>query len=143
MFGLKKPSLILRIGTGKIIGLIFGLAVFFILPMFYSDASFHIRFGILLWYITLGAIIGFMGVLTENPIIKFPLPWWIRGIFIGGWMNFILALIAYDQIQTILISVNMMGMASPFWAIVEGAIVGLVADFFATRIGGEGSETVQ
>lgn len=142
MFGLTKPSLTLRIGVGKIVGLLFGLAVFFMLPMFYPDASLHIRFGIMFWYITIGAIVGFAGVLTENPIVKFLLPWWLRGLIFGGWMNFVLALIAYDQIQAILISVNMLGMTSPLWVVVEGAIVGLVADYFATRFGGEGSATV-
>ena len=32
--------------------------------------------------------------------------------------------------------------ASPFWFTVEGGVVGLVMGFFATRLGGEGKETV-
>lgn len=143
MFGLTKPSLTLRITAGKTVGFLFGLMVFFVLPGFYADASYHIRFGILFWYILIGAVVGFAGVYTRHPMINFPLPWWIRGILYGGWMNFVLALVAYDQIQEILISVNMLGMMSPLWIIVEGAFVGLVADYFATRLGGEGFETVR
>jgi len=31
---------------------------------------------------------------------------------------------------------------SPFWFTLEGALVGLIIGFFATRFGGEGKETV-
>jgi hypothetical protein len=33
-------------------------------------------------------------------------------------------------------------MQSPFWLTAEGAFVGFVIGYFATRFGGEGSETV-
>ena len=33
-------------------------------------------------------------------------------------------------------------LGSPFWFAAEGAIVGLVIGYFATRFGGEGEETV-
>ena len=32
--------------------------------------------------------------------------------------------------------------SSPFWFTAEGAIIGLVIGYFATRFGGEGKETV-
>lgn len=31
---------------------------------------------------------------------------------------------------------------SPFWFVLEGAVIGLIIGFFATRFGGEGAETV-
>ena len=33
-------------------------------------------------------------------------------------------------------------LSSPFWFTAEGAIVGFVIGYFATRFGGEGEETV-
>jgi hypothetical protein len=33
-------------------------------------------------------------------------------------------------------------LSSPFWFTLEGAIVGFVIGYFATRFGGEGKETV-
>jgi hypothetical protein len=33
-------------------------------------------------------------------------------------------------------------LTSPFWFVLEGAIVGLIMGYFATRFGGEGEETV-
>ncbi len=142
MFG--KPSLITRIAIGKGIGLLVGLAGFLFLPFFVPEASWLLRWGILLWYTTLGAIIGVFGVFTWHPILKLPLPWWVRAPLIGAWMNFVLTFFAYDAMQEVMSS--MFGadglLQSPFWFTAEGALVGLVIGYFATRFGGEGKETV-
>jgi len=62
----------------------------------------------------------------------------------GGWMNFVLTFFAYDTMKAML--VHMFGadglMSSPFWFTAEGAIIGLIIGYFATRFGGEGKETV-
>jgi len=140
----KKPSLITRIAISKIAGLGFGLLGFVLLPVIWPEASMLLRVGILFWYITLGAIIGIFGVLIEHPVIKLPLPWWARGPLLGAWMNLVLACFAYDDIQAVMIAMcgeNSM-LYSPFWIILEGAIIGLIIDYFATRFGGEGKETV-
>ena len=59
-------------------------------------------------------------------------------------MNFVLTFFAYDVMQAMM--VNTFGdrgaFSSPFWFTAEGAIVGLVIGYFATRFGGEGVETV-
>ena len=54
----KNPSLITRIAIGKTIGFLFGLSGFILLPYYLPDVDLMIRWGILLWYTTLGAIIG-------------------------------------------------------------------------------------
>lgn len=140
----KKPSLITRIALGKAIGLLFGLLGFLLLPAIGPEVGMLLRVGILFWYTTLGAIIGIFGVFTHHPVIKLPLPWWLRGPSIGAWMNLVLACFAYDDIQAIM--VNLFGeggmLRSPFWVILEGAIIGLIIDYFVTRFGGEGKETV-
>jgi hypothetical protein len=140
----ENPSLTTRIAIGKGIGFLFGLAGFLLLPSFLPDAGWLIRWGILLWYTTVGAIIGVFGVYTHHPILKLPLPSWIRAPFVGAWMNFVLAFFAYDTMAAMLVA--MFGedgiIRSPFWFAAEGAIIGLVIGYFATRFGGEGSETV-
>ncbi len=142
MFG--SPSLVTRIAIGKGIGFLFGLAGFVSLPWFVAEADLLIRWGILLWYTTLGAIIGVFGVFTWHPILKLPMPWWFRAPLLGAWMNFVLTFFAYDVMRTMMQS--MFGpdglLASPWWFTAEGAVVGLVIGFFATRFGGEGKETV-
>ena len=103
-----------------------------------------IRWGILLWYATLGAIIGMFGVFTYHPVLKLPMPWWVRAPFLGAWMNFVLTFFAYDVMKDMLVA--MFGpdgiLASPFWFALEGALFGLLVGYLATRYGGEGKETV-
>lgn len=142
MFG--NPSLITRIAIGKSIGLIFGLIGFVCLPYFWADASELLRWGILLWYPTVGAVIGVFGVFVYHPIIKMPLPWWFRATLIGAWMNFVLTFFAYDDMRSMLVA--MFGesglLASPFWFVAEGALIGLIIGFVATLYGGEGKAAV-
>lgn len=142
MFG--NPSLITRIAIGKSIGLIFGLIGFVCLPYFWTDASALLRWGILLWYPTVGAVIGVFGVFVYHPIIKMPLPWWFRATLIGAWMNFVLTFFAYDDMRSMLVA--MFGesglLASPFWFVAEGALIGLIIGFVATLYGGEGKAAV-
>lgn len=139
-----KPSLITRIAVGKGVGLIFGLIGFVSLPYFVPEAGWLIRWGILLWYVTVGAIIGVFGVFTWHPVLKLPMPWWVRAPFVGAWMNFVLTFFAFDAMKAIM--VTMFGadgpLASLFWFTAECAIVGLIMGYFATRFGGEGRETV-
>ncbi len=141
---LEKPSLVTRIAVGKGVGFVVGLIGFLSLPYFVPEAGWLIRWGVLLWYTTLGAIIGMFGVFTTHPMLKLPLPWWLRAPFLGAWMNFVLTFFAYDTMKDML--VVMFGaegaLASPFWFTLEGALVGLLIGYFATRFGGEGKETV-
>ena len=141
MFG--NPSLMTRIAVGKGVGFVFGLIGFIFLPSLYPDASEMLRWGILLWYITFGAIIGVFGVLTWNPVLKMRMPWWFMSPWIGAWLNFVLVLFAYDDMQAFLMSVFGPdgALSSPFWFAAEGAIIGLLIGYLATRFGGEGPET--
>ena len=140
----EKPSLMLRIAIGKGIGFLFGLAGFLLLPYFLPDAGWLLRWGILFWYITVGAFIGVFGVVTYHPVLKLPMPWWFRSTLVGAWMNFVLVFFADDVMADMIVAVFGEGglIASPFWFTVEGAIIGLVIGYFATRFGGEGEETV-
>ena len=140
----ENPSLMTRIAIGKTVGFTVGLVGLIFLPTFYPDADWMLRLGILFWYTTVGAVIGMFGVMNWHPILKLPMPWWFRSAWIGGWMNFVLTLFVYDQMAEIM--ATMFGpdgaIASPFWLVAEGIIVGLLIGFFATRFGGEGKETV-
>ncbi len=68
--------MVTRIAIGKDIGFLVGLIGFISLPFFLPEAGWLIRWGILLWYTTLGAIIG---VFTWHPVLKLPMPWWMGG----------------------------------------------------------------
>ena len=142
MFG--NPSLMTRIAIGKTLGFIIGLIGFFFLPHFLSDAELMLRIGILFWYTTFGAIIGVFGVITFHPVFKLPLPWWIRASMLGAWMNFVLVFFAHGAMSEMMVSVfgENGALSSPFWFAAEGALVGLLIGYFATRFGGEGEVTV-
>ena len=140
-----NPSLITRIAIGKAVGLIFGLLGFALIPYILETADWTLRWGILLWYPTVGAVIGVFGVFTEHPVLHLPMPWWLRAPMIGGWMNFVLTFFAFEKMQVFLIA--LFGRESlftnPFWFVFEGVIVGLIIGFLATRFGGEGKETIE
>ncbi len=140
----NTPSLVVRIAIGKGIGLIVGLIGLILLPYVWPEADWFIRWGVLFWYITLGAIIGVFGVFTTHPVLHLPLPWWFRAPLIGAWMNFVLVFFAHEVMSNMLVSlfgINSV-MSSPFWFAAEGAIIGFIMGYFATRFGGEGPETV-
>ncbi len=142
MFG--NPSLVTRIAIGKAVGFVVGLCGFICLPYFLPESGWLFRWGILLWYTTLGAIVGVFGVFTYHPILKLPMPWWFRAPIVGGWMNFVLTFFAYDEMKTMMAALfgETGWLTSPFWFTAEGAIVGLLIGYLATRFGGEGKETV-
>jgi len=139
-----NPSLVTRIAIGKLIDLVFGLIGLIFLPYFAPEAGWLFRIGILLWYTTLGAIIGVFGVFTWHPILKLPMPWWFRAPFLGAWMNFVLTFFAYDAMAEMLVAMFSAesALASPWWFTVEGAVIGLIIGYAATKLGGEGRETV-
>ena len=103
MFG--NPSLNTRIAVGKTLGALFGLAGFIYLTVYPVGDDSLLRWGILLWYTTLGAVIGVFGVYTWNPVLKLPMPWWLLAPLLGAWMNFVLTFFAYDTLAAAMASV--------------------------------------
>ena len=141
----EKPSLFTRIVIGKAVGFVIGLCGFGSFELFMPEADWMLRWGVLFWYTTLGAIIGVFGVFNWHPVLKLPLPWWIRAPLLGAWMNFVLTFFAYDLMEAVLVELFSQSdvLTSPYWFVLEGAAVGFVIGYFATRFGGEGMETVQ
>lgn len=140
----QNPSLFTRIAIGKAIGMIVGLAGMIALPSFMPEAGWLLRWGVLLWYTTLGGIVGLFGVFTRHPVLDLPMPWWVRAPFVGAWMNFVLTFFAYDTMRIAMEAFFGQGspLASPFWFTLEGAVFGLVVGYCATRFGGEGTAAV-
>lgn len=136
----ESKAFLYRVAAGLVLGLVVGLLGFFLMPKYLHDVSLVLRSAILLWYTTLGALIGMFGVFAYHPVLRFPMPWWLRGILFGGWMNFVLTLFAYDQISFMVAAI--MGeycvYASPFYMVIEGAIIGMLIDYLITRAFGEG-----
>lgn len=141
----ENPSLVTRIAIGKAIGFVLGLIGLIVIPLLWPDSSWMERFAFLFWYTTLGAFVGLAGVFNWHPILHLPMPWWFRSTVVGAWMNFVLTLFIYDRLEVMMLQLMGEGglFLSPFWFVVEGAIVGLLIGYIATRFGGEGPATVQ
>lgn len=142
---LENPSLVTRIVIGKSIGFAVGLIGLIVIPFLWPDSSWMERFAFLFWYTTLGAFVGLTGVMTWHPLLRMPMPWWFSSVLIGAWMNFVLTLFIYDRLADMMIELPVGSglFQSPFWFVAEGAIVGLMIGYFATRFGGEGPATIQ
>lgn len=141
---LQKPSLLLRTATGKSVGFIVGLIVFFIVPMITPEISLLFRWGLVFYLTLMGGFIGILGVMTYHPVLHMPLPWWVRGPMVGGFMMLILWMLAQTELDAMAIA--MFGENSIFssgvWSIIDGLVLGALMSFLATRFGGEGKETV-
>ncbi len=139
---MQAPSIVARIAIGKAIGLVFGLLACLVSPLLVPDVSLMFRIGMLLWYPTMGAFIGVFGVMNYHPVLELPMPWWIRAPLVGAWMNLVLVFFTYDAAAGYLMSALNVS-ASPFWFVLEGAFVGGLIGYLATRYGGEGVQTLQ
>jgi hypothetical protein len=129
-----------RIIVAKTLGFLFGLIAFLFLPCIIPDDC-RLCWGVFLWYTTFGGIIGLMGIINQHPLWpKFRINAFFRGIFIGAWLNFVLVFFAYEKLELVLSRVDFMGMTSPWWFVLEGAILGLIIDLLATKYGGEGKK---
>jgi hypothetical protein len=144
MIQFNNHSLITRIAIGKGVGLIFGAIGFVFLAYAMPEVGSLFHWGVLFWYTTVGAVIGVFGVFTYHPILKLPMPWWVRSSMIGAWMNLVLTLFIYDDLAVIML--HFFGenglLSSPFWFVLEGGIIGLIIGYLATRFGGEGKDIV-
>jgi hypothetical protein len=136
----KNSPLVRRLVIGKSIGFIIGFIGVVCMAILWPDSSWMDLIGFALWYTTLGAIIGVFGFMTEHPYLKFPMPWWIRSTILGASMNFILTLLLYDKLA--LMMLELCGedcvLLSPFWFVLEGALVALIIEFCLFRFVGEG-----
>ena len=139
------PSLFMRIAIGKSVGFVVGLLAFAALSLLAPASEVLLRWGVLLWYTTLGAIIGVYGVFSHHPVLRLPLPWWVRAPAIGAWMNLVLVMIAFDSFRVMMAEFPTLldaGLGSPFWLVAEGGLVGALIGWLATKWAGEGPATV-
>jgi hypothetical protein len=137
-----QPSITTRLIISKTVGLLFGVLALIGLSVFLPDSDLLSRFGLMLWYFTMGGFIGIVGVLDTHPVLYIRLPWWVRGPCVGAWMNFVLVFFAYDLMAEVILQVTGYRF-SPFWFALDGAVIGGVIGGVSTYFGGEGPETLQ
>lgn len=134
-----------RLVIAKSLGFLTGLAGFLLVGWIWPEQTLPFQLGVLFWYTTLGGIIGLMGVIDRHPLFPdWRLPWWLRGTAMGAWMNLLLVLLMHDQLA---LMVQQFGAPDPpfesvWWIVAEGAVIGAIIDWAATRHGGEGPAIV-
>lgn len=137
----QRHSVTVRIGIGKTIGFVVGLIVFFTLPATGAEVSTMFLFGLWFTYIMMGAMIGLMGIMTEHPVLKFKMPFWVRGAVVGIGFHLLVVLLAYDSIAAMMDIpfIAWFGVRSPFWMLIDGAVLGIIMSYVATKVSGEGN----
>ncbi|MEL6978842.1 MAG: hypothetical protein AAGM38_09210 [Pseudomonadota bacterium] len=134
-----SASLTWRIGVGKLIGLLIGAGAFALIGAYAPQSPEALRWGALFWFLTLGAVIGMAGLYTAHPVLRVPLPWWVRAPFIGAWMHLVLGLIAAAPLTALsgaAAGAEMSAFAAILWFVAIGAVSAFVIDAGATAIGG-------
>jgi hypothetical protein len=136
----KQHSVTGRIVVGKSIGLIIGFLVMLFLPTFNMPMISYFSVGTLLFFVLMGAVIGFMGQYDRHPAFNFKMPWYVRGPLVGMFFLLMYILFTYDELSFIMESalVSWMGFESPFWALIDGAVIGGIMGFVETKAAGEG-----
>ena len=135
------PSMMRRALIAKSAGMAVGCLILLITPWIYPNVGFDTLIGWWLWMIAFGGIIALAGLYDRVPLFGWPLPFWIRGPFLGLALFLILALIAEQDISAWLAQAPdwwPQSLRNRFLILIDGALLGLIFDWLATRWGGEG-----
>ena len=125
-----------RTVCGKVVGLAIGVAGFFLLPFIWAGADIFTRMGFLLWYVLIGAVVGLAGAIRTIPAWNIPLNRYFRAAWIGGWFNFVLVLLAYDNVILIMEHMAVFASTRPapvFPLVLEGVVVGIFMEWVCGR----------
>ena len=68
-----NPSLLKRLAAGRLFSLIAGLVFFFTIPLVWPPAKLTPRWGVLLWYPLVGAVVGLIGIYRSHPVLRLPM----------------------------------------------------------------------
>ena len=70
----------------------------------------------------IGLVVGLLGVVTRHPVLMPTTPWWVRTLIVGAWLNFVLAFLAYRDMQAVMTATVGLGgaLSSPFRFVLEG-----------------------
>lgn len=138
------PAVMKRTAWAKTLGLIVSLVWFIaIISSGQYTNNPMLAWGILLWYPTVGAMIGLAGVMDKHPLLGKMWIW--RGIMIGWFMNLLLLLFALEPLSLLVADMgfdftqNMM-----IWGwILEWAIIWGLIDWYVTAKFGEGKKLMK
>lgn len=131
-----------RILIGKIIGLIVGLLCLALLPGIGFPVFSVFGLGTLVMFMLMGTMIGFIGQFDRHPLFDFRMPWYFRGAMVGAAFMLMFILLSYGPLMVVMQSslVSWTGLSSPFWALIDGVVIGMIMAYTETKIAGEGKD---
>lgn len=135
-----RSTLLTRLAISQMAGLLIGLAGFELIVVLLPDADPLFRWGVLLWYPTMGAMIAVVDQLRSQGGLPWEMDWWVPGAIFGAWFNFVITFMAYGTMSKFLSGIfgAASTFASPFWFVAEGMAAGVAIAYLVMRFGGEG-----
>ncbi|MEM7497827.1 MAG: hypothetical protein AAGG47_16605 [Pseudomonadota bacterium] len=137
---MEGPSFLTRLAVAKMAGLLIGLFGFVLIPIITPDASVAARWGVLMWYPTMGAVIALLEVVENNGALPWRVPWWLRGALVGAWFNLLVTMLGDAFMRDFIVALLGEGspLATPYLFVPEGAVAGTIIAYLVMRFGGEG-----
>lgn len=132
----NMPPLIAGIAVAKTAAFGIGIVAFLCLPFFVSDLDQTKKWAFLLWYPTIAGVAGASNVSEMVPMKFMRPPWWLRAPLIGAWLNLVVVLFASGTMQdfSMVVHLSFGHLASQFWFVLDGAILGFLAGFISFRV---------
>ncbi len=139
---IKKQSVTGRIVVGKLIGLVIGIFCLAVLPTFGFPVVSYFGLGTIIMFMMMGVMIGFVGQYDQHPLFDFKMSWPLRGAAVGFGFMLMYVLLSYNDISVVMQSsvVSWMGLESPFWALLDGVVIGMIMGYVETKFAGEGED---
>lgn len=138
-FTYAEKSILARIIYGKSLGFIIGILVVGYMYLSANKAfSPELAGGIIIFYIIMGALIAFTGIITNYPIVNIKITYVLRGLIIGFFMHLMLIFLNPESITQIVASIGIDFFQSPYWILIDGSILGIIIDGITTKYAGEG-----
>ncbi len=136
-----KHSIMGRQMVGKTLGFVIGVIVMLMQPLFNLPIFSMYSFGMVLMFTLMGLTIAFAGTLDRVPVMRVKANWWVYGPFLGAVYMLMFVLLTYSTTALFLKSaiLSWAGLSSPFWCLIDGAIIGAIIAFVTKRLAGEGS----
>lgn len=128
--------LMTRATIAKSLGFLAGIVGFVATRAVAPNADSLFAWGILGLFISIGGIVGIIGVIKRVPIFNIPLPPVVRGAVMGGWFTFLCVLFGYDMIGKAFQTISYLPefMHNPFWMVFDGVVLGATIDVVASRL---------
>ena len=138
MFELIRQSpLATGVAAAKGSGLAFGIIVALVAAVYDPMPKWELLLGIVLWYVTIGGIVGVSAGFDHLALYRVQKLWWLRGPMISCSMNLVLVLIAGLTVNEVsfLVELSNGRLSCPLWFVaIDGALAGIITAGITDRV---------